>query len=337
MIDYVAQRTIDTADYALGRPSTSTPSNTRGSALSGRYPHTTFRQFVHHVVHKSGVTVPVLLVALVYLDRAKPFLNIALEECAYERTFLGALIVADKVRMPHRGSLRYLLNSIQFCNDVTLKNIHWAICSRVFDKRDIGLIEREFLSVLDYELIVKESDLLAHYDAVMSCSRPPGLADHLRHPKNPRCTAENTDQSIQGSEPRVDSSQVKTVPAKQTSRPPSPSHDTPNDSITLPTQTSANLTSLPSTRKHRRSRSSEELHAVPSHSQSVAELPSASRPRPHTLRHFSSTLHILKSLAVPHCHHKSSKSRMRKGGKANCDDAELVCSMPVRCSVGTMA
>ena len=48
--------------------------------------------------NKAEVKVPVLLVALVYIDRAKPHLQIALEQWACERVFLGALIVANKVR-----------------------------------------------------------------------------------------------------------------------------------------------------------------------------------------------------------------------------------------------
>lgn len=32
----------------------------------------------------------------------------------------------------------------QYCNDSTLKNVHWALCTGVFGKRDVGRIEREF-------------------------------------------------------------------------------------------------------------------------------------------------------------------------------------------------
>ncbi|KAF7372266.1 Alternative cyclin pcl1 [Mycena venus] len=68
------------------------------------------------------------------------------EEYALERTFLGALIVASK-----------------YTNDNTLKNVHWALCTGVFGKRDIGRIEYEFLDVLDWELGVTEEDLLAYH------------------------------------------------------------------------------------------------------------------------------------------------------------------------------
>jgi len=52
---------------------------------------------------------------------------------------------------------------LQYLNDSTLKNIHWALCTGVFGKRDVGRIEREFLDVLDWELSVSEEDLLVHH------------------------------------------------------------------------------------------------------------------------------------------------------------------------------
>jgi len=52
---------------------------------------------VNNVVTRAEVEVPVILATLVYLNRAKPHLHIALEEWANERVFLGAIIVASKV------------------------------------------------------------------------------------------------------------------------------------------------------------------------------------------------------------------------------------------------
>ncbi len=54
-------------------------------------------KFVTHVLEKANVKTPVVLVTLVYIDRAKPELEIALEQWACERVFLGALILANKV------------------------------------------------------------------------------------------------------------------------------------------------------------------------------------------------------------------------------------------------
>jgi hypothetical protein len=81
----------------MGRPSTSS-SPTRGRSSAPRSPrHIDFTKFVTNVLTRAEVTVPVVLAALVYVDRAKPHLHIALEEWACERVFLGAVMLASKV------------------------------------------------------------------------------------------------------------------------------------------------------------------------------------------------------------------------------------------------
>jgi hypothetical protein len=52
---------------------------------------------VNNVLMRAEIEVPAILATLVYLNRAKPHLHIALEEWANERVFLGALIAASKV------------------------------------------------------------------------------------------------------------------------------------------------------------------------------------------------------------------------------------------------
>ncbi|KAK7455196.1 hypothetical protein VKT23_011069 [Stygiomarasmius scandens] len=140
IIEYVVDCVADTVDYAMGRPPV------RGRQASRRPELAKFTNFVSTVLTRAEVTTPVVLATLVYIDRAKPHLHIALEEWALERVFLGALVIASK-----------------YLNDSTLKNIHWALCTGVFGKRDVGRIEREFLDVLDWELSVSEEDLLVHH------------------------------------------------------------------------------------------------------------------------------------------------------------------------------
>lgn len=88
MVDCV----VDTVDFAMGRPF-----STRGRPLSHRPEHAKFKAFVNNVITRAEVSTATLLATLVYIDRAKPHLHIALEEWALERVFLGALIVASKV------------------------------------------------------------------------------------------------------------------------------------------------------------------------------------------------------------------------------------------------
>ncbi|KAF9261269.1 hypothetical protein L218DRAFT_1078820 [Marasmius fiardii PR-910] len=148
VIEYVVDCVAETVDYAMGRRS---PPRSR----SRRPEHSKFTTFVSNVLTRAEVTTPVVLSTLVYIDRAKPHLHIALEEWALERVFLGALIVASK-----------------YLNDSTLKNIHWALCTGVFGKRDVGRIEREFLDVLDWELQVTEDDLMSHHAGLSAVALP---------------------------------------------------------------------------------------------------------------------------------------------------------------------
>ena len=88
MVDCV----VDTVHYAMGRPSSS-----RGRSQSRVNENAKFTKFVTDVFQKAEVKLPVILVMLVYIDRAKPHLQIALEQWACERVFLGGLILANKV------------------------------------------------------------------------------------------------------------------------------------------------------------------------------------------------------------------------------------------------
>lgn len=60
--------------------------------------------------------------------------------------------------------------------------MHWAVCTGVFGKRDIGRIEREFLDVLDFELSITENDIMAHHDAIVSLVHLPRPHSHYVAP-----------------------------------------------------------------------------------------------------------------------------------------------------------
>ena len=90
--DYVVDCVVETVDYAMGRPSSS-----RGRAASRAPELAKFTTFVTNVITRAEVSMGTILGTLVYIDRAKPHLHIALEEWAHERVFLGALICASKV------------------------------------------------------------------------------------------------------------------------------------------------------------------------------------------------------------------------------------------------
>ena len=166
--------------------------SSRGKTAIRRPEHTKFIAFVTNVLTRAEVTTPTLLAALVYIDRAKPHLHIGLEQWALERVFLGSIIVASKVCL----LLSYLLISYthslyssQYLNDSTLKNIHWALCTGVFGKRDVGRIEREYLEVLNFELGISEGDLLSHHQGLLDAIM------YLPPPSAPRFTPHNSTRS----------------------------------------------------------------------------------------------------------------------------------------------
>ncbi|KAJ7613069.1 hypothetical protein FB45DRAFT_759439 [Roridomyces roridus] len=144
VIAYLVSRISSTVSYSLKRSGVS-PSFTRTPAHLQK-----FTTFVTTVLSRAEVSATDVLVTLVYLTRARHHLTIALEEWALERVFLGALICASK-----------------YTNDSTLRNVHWALCTGVFGKRDIGRIEREFLEVLDWDLGVSAEDVLAHREGIL--------------------------------------------------------------------------------------------------------------------------------------------------------------------------
>jgi len=147
LIDQLVQSTVEVVNYALGIP---TSSSSRGRSTTRTNKYSEFTEFVSNILERAESTVSDILVTLVYIQRARPYLSIQTEQWALHRVFLGALIIASK-----------------YTNDSTLKNIHWAMVSGTFGKRDIGRIEREFIEVVDWELAVTEADLLAVRDTLV--------------------------------------------------------------------------------------------------------------------------------------------------------------------------
>ncbi|EGN95721.1 hypothetical protein SERLA73DRAFT_186905 [Serpula lacrymans var. lacrymans S7.3] len=258
VIEYVVDCVVDTVDYAIGRPS----SSSRGRSLSRRPEHTAFTTFVSNVLTRAEVPLAVVLVSLVYIDRAKPHLQIALEEWACERVFLGAVMVASK-----------------YLNDSTLKNVHWALCTGVFGKRDVGRIEREFLDVLDFELGVTEDDVLSQHDGLSAVALPTHNHRRVSSKHTPRTASRSTHhrESAHTVCPDLDPSSPKSSSSSS-----SPSPRTP-ESLVYPPE------SLPKAH-HKDLELSMPTHAVPAPVHS--HQPKKSHPYP-------STLDLLRSFPLP--------------------------------------
>ncbi|KAI9428671.1 hypothetical protein H4582DRAFT_1829841, partial [Lactarius indigo] len=63
---------------------------------------------------------------------------------------LGALVIADR-----------------YMDDNALSNAQWAVVTKRFTRWQIGQMEREFLSVLNWKLGVSQEDLLTWHDATI--------------------------------------------------------------------------------------------------------------------------------------------------------------------------
>ncbi|KAJ7087569.1 hypothetical protein B0H15DRAFT_781186 [Mycena belliarum] len=216
VVEYVVDCVSETVDHAMGR---APPPPTWGRARSSYT--TKFTAFVATVLSRAEVSPSTLLTALVYVARARPHLSISLEEWALERVFLGALIAASK-----------------YTNDSTLKNVHWALCTGVFGKRDVGRIEREFLDVLDWELGVRAAEVEAHYEALVvalgeqRCDSPPRRpldlhpASSRQHSPAPRRHARNP--SVPELEPSSPASSAASMSPRTPASHSSPPHPHPH-------------------------------------------------------------------------------------------------------------
>jgi hypothetical protein len=128
------------------------------------------------------------------------------------------------------------MTASKYLNDSTLKNVHWALCSGVFGKRDVGRIEREFLDVLDFELRIAEDDILSHHNYLSAhltrsrnFSRPRSQPHHshsAHHPGVPELEPSSPESSSLGSSsPQTPSplpSQQPFAPSRKSSFPQAP-------------------------------------------------------------------------------------------------------------------
>ena len=91
--------------------------------------------------------------------------------------------------------------------------MHWAVCTGVFGKRDIGRIEREFLDVLDFELSITENDIMGHHDAIISLVHPPRPHSHYIAPVPELVypSSSSPTSTLASISPRTPSSSVESV------------------------------------------------------------------------------------------------------------------------------
>ncbi|KAK3364878.1 hypothetical protein B0T24DRAFT_712195 [Lasiosphaeria ovina] len=119
------------------------------------------REFITRLVILSNVQVRTLMSTLVYLDRVKLRLLPTDKglRCARHRIFLASLILAAK-----------------YLNDHHPKNGHWASYSNMhtsaysfsLTRTEVNMMEKQLLSLLDWDLRISEEDLYRELDYFLS-------------------------------------------------------------------------------------------------------------------------------------------------------------------------
>jgi hypothetical protein len=99
ILDYIVCTTTDVAAHALKLdPTEKTRSNLLSLSDKMHSKYCGFNQFVSNVIRRSRTRTPTILVALLYLKRTKLQLDVPPLDWILHRLFLGALILATKVR-----------------------------------------------------------------------------------------------------------------------------------------------------------------------------------------------------------------------------------------------
>ena len=132
-----------------------------GSAGFGQEaPLPSVEAFIKSLVQRSHVQVPTLMTSLVYLSRLKSRLprNAKGRRCTAHRIFLASLILASKN-----------------LNDSSPKNKHWARYTTVcgypnfhFSITEVNLMEKQLLSLLNWDLRINPEDLYLHLESFLA-------------------------------------------------------------------------------------------------------------------------------------------------------------------------
>ncbi|KAI3642157.1 hypothetical protein MP228_011712 [Amoeboaphelidium protococcarum] len=156
------------------------------------------KDYINDLLLKSGITSKLIGVIYIYLCKAKAALPLTAKglPCTPHRLFTAALVLAWK-----------------FTSDHGIKNLHWSRVSGVFCVSEINLIERQFLSLLQYRLSVSDGeyyDYLSQLDRYNEASRGSFKSLPLSAMLLPQSSRE--DQSMSDNMSVVSSESLTSVP-----------------------------------------------------------------------------------------------------------------------------
>ncbi|GAA6014504.1 hypothetical protein JCM10207_001629 [Rhodosporidiobolus poonsookiae] len=161
MVSAIAEKTVESVKCRPPPSPMPTPPLTPGSEPQPGDPLPPLEHFIKSIVRKSKCHVPTLLCTLVYLDRLKERLPGHARGCytTRHRVFLATLIVAAK-----------------YLNDSSPQNKHWVRYSVYFTPAEVNLMERQLLTIFNFDLRFTEDELLYHLQPLLNPGGAPAAA-----------------------------------------------------------------------------------------------------------------------------------------------------------------